>query len=78
VLAALIVFLAGVALGTRFTVFALIPFGVLIALFCIALGYVWSDPATALFAWFGLVVAINVGFLVGRVCRSFIRGHMLG
>lgn len=76
-LAALVVFLAGFGLGTRFTVFSLVPVGVVVTLFCIILGF-RQQAAIALAMWAGLIVAVNLGFLVGRLVRSLAKGSLAG
>ncbi|MCO6392318.1 hypothetical protein GTW25_14900 [Aliihoeflea aestuarii] len=64
----LILFAAGLILGTRFTVFVLVPFGVAITIACLAWGLV-SPGSVTLLAWAAYIAALNFGFLLGGVFR---------
>lgn len=64
----LILFATGLILGTRFTVFVLIPFGVVVTIACLAWGLSPLGSVTFL-AWAVYIAALNAGFLLGSVFR---------
>lgn len=65
----LILLAVGLALGTRFTVFVLVPFGVAITLSCIVWG-LSSQGAPAFTAWLTYIASINIGFLIASTFRT--------
>lgn len=66
---ALILFLAGLALGTRFTVFVLIPMGVIVTAGCLVWNMSFGGSAT-LVTWILYLIALNGGFLAGAAWRA--------
>lgn len=65
----LILLLAGFALGTRFTVFILVPVGVLVTIGCLVWNMSFGGSATLL-TWIVYLTALNVGFLAGSIWRT--------
>jgi hypothetical protein len=64
----LILFVTGLILGTRFTVFVLIPFGLAITIACVA--WTLSPMESVMFlTWATYIAALNAGFLFGSLCR---------